>query len=86
MIAMSIFLTEIGLVGLWHPEIVQLQSHLHESDGQPYCACLMNRFADFMASLMASKAFNLTMSFSPSSIDLGLLISWSVFMVRYAAI
>jgi len=47
----------------------------------------MNRFADFMASLrITSKAFNLTMSFSSSSIDLGLQISWSIFMERYAAV
>ena len=67
---------------------VQLQGHLHESDGlgQPYCACLMNRFADFTASLMMSKVFNLTMSFSSCSIDLGLQISWSVFMERYATV
>jgi len=40
----------------------------------------MNRFADFMASLMTPEVFNLTMSFSSSSMDLGLQINWSVFM------
>ena len=53
---------------------VQLQGHLRESDG------------DFMASLMTSKAFNLIMSFSSSSIDPGLQISWSILMERYAAV